>query len=39
MQHSWLTFAALAAALENIVLHNAAAEAARVRSDNRHVMF
>ena len=39
MQHSWLTFAALAVALVHVVLHNAVAEAARVRGDTRHFMF
>ena len=39
MQHSWLTFAALAVALVHAVLHNAVTEAARVRSDTRHFMF
>ncbi len=39
MQHSWLTFAALAVALIHVLLHNAVAEAARVRSGTRHFMF
>ena len=39
MQHSWLTFAALAVALVHVVLHNRVAEAARVRGDTRHFML